>query len=500
MNKSLVNFMELLSSKALRAVINLLFTSFLARVLGPSGVGEWAMVIAAGTLLHSFLLNWMHAPTLRFGREEWVRYGSVTAIWAARFPLVIIGFFIAIILLIADPGHWLGRFFHLPENSNVSVFFALLWLWISVDAQNLLQIRGAIRSLAIAPVCVDGVLVISLLLVFAGIVGMVSSHVLIYCLLMLSVSLWGAVLLWQLWQFRFHWEMPTYETIKPVFAYGWPLVPGFLLGYTSDWGDQLLLGYFYTSHEVGLFQTAYQFMVLLLGVVGPLGTILLPRLIDKEVFSLNAPREFLVKAGPTLIMLGLILLVPVVTIAPLFFKFFFGEEFTEASSVFIVLIASIPGSIVSSLYGTYFNLQGRLLRSTVIYGGIMSAANIAFSILLLPRLGIIGSAISTSISYIIVQCLYFIDQHRYYNISMTKVGVLIITAFVFAIFQVFIGAGVLIRIIFCMITLISLVLLARNYSIVDRNLILRIFSGKMKVLGEFILHVTEPRTKGFTHV
>ena len=490
MNQHLRDFIGLLSSKVVRAVINLLLIVLLARILGPDGLGEWAMIIAAGTLLHLILLSWMHAPTVRFGREEWQREHSVTTTLSSRLPYLLIGFIITFGLIILDPAQWLERYYHLSDNLKLAVILVSLWLWLSTETQNYQQLQGTMLRLACIPVLVDSVPILMLITIsISGV--MVPVHVLITGLLTLSVILWGIALFWELMHLKVELAWPGIEAFRKTFTYSWPLIPGLIFGYVTDWGDQLLLRNFFTSHEVGLFQSAYQFMTLLLGVATPLGTILLPRLIDKEMLSVDTTKEFLASAGSTIVTLGLFLLLPVVSLAPLFFRIFMGSKFAEANLMLLVLCAAVPGSIISIFYGTFFKLQNRLWRSIVIYFGIMGVVNIVISLILLPRVGMIGSAVGTGISFLVLQFLYLFDQHRYYRISLVKIGTLFGAIVAFAILQVFVGSGLIFRSVLCLFSLAALVLLSRIFSLLDRKWVLQIMAGKLSGLGNLLLLVTE---------
>lgn len=495
MSKYLRYFIGLLSSKVVRAAINILFIALLARVLGPNGLGEWTLVIAAGALLHSFLLSWMHAPTIPFGREEWQRQRTISVTWSARLPYILAGFVLTGCLVILDPAQWVESFFHLYGGMKLAILLALFWLWLSVETQNFLLLREGMFKLALMPVFIDGAPVLILMVIIVSRI-VLPGYALITGLLISNVMLWSMALYLELKHLKVHWARPNTEVAGKIFNYAWPLIPGFMLAYVSDWGDQLLIRYFFNIYEVGLFQAAYQVMILLLGVTAPLGMIILPRLIDKEKLSSYANEEFLSNTGPSIITLGLFLIVPLVSFAPFCFRILMGNGFADAMPVFIVLCSAIPGVIIATFYGVFFSLQGRLWRSNVIYFGIMSVTNVLISLMLLPRIGILGSAIATSISYLIVQFLYLADQHHYYRISSGKGHILFGAILAFAVFQAVIGEGLLIRFMLCLISLTVLIFLARKYSLLNRECVLHILSGKLRILGDLMVRVIEPHHRG----
>lgn len=495
LNRDLISFTHLLCSKGMRALINLLYMSLLARALGPNGMGEWAMVIGASTLLHSLLLSWMHPPTVRFGREEWSLAGSLAVTWASRWPFLLLGLLCVGALLLLVPLQWLTHLFHLSNDLTSVVFISMLGFWLSSETQNMLQVRGEFSKVGYLSVSIGLVSIMVLAFLRLDIVAITGAYEIILVLQGLNTLLWFGALekIWR--ESNFRWQWPVTVHLKRNMVYAWPLIPGFFLGFVSDWGDQLIIRYFFTSREVGLFQTAYQVMLMLLGSSALISSVLLPRLIDRNYVSPKGARDFMVKVGPTTIALGLYLLMPTITVIPYLFSYLFGTQFLGATNVFIVLCMVIPGSLLSSFYGIFFNIQGRFLHSTVFLGGVKIAVNLALSFSLVPVIGIMGSAIATAASYAVLQYLYYYDQHRFYGISLTKINVVFFLMCIFSVAQAMVGMEYLPRAIVCFVGLALLTVVARKYYVFDRDTILTLFSGSLTGLGSQIskVVVSDPR-------
>lgn len=485
--------MHLLYSRGIRALISLLYMSLLARTLGPDDLGEWTMVMGAATLLHSLLLNWMHPATVRFGREEWSRTGSLAATWASRWPFLLLGFSCVGVFLLLIPFQWLPRLFHLNNEMTLVVFISMLGLWLSSEAQNMLQARGEFPRLGYLTVSAGLVSITILLLLMLDFIAVTSLYAIIITVQGLNALFWSGVLL-RIWRgSSFHWQRPAPEHLQRNLLYAWPLIPGFLLGFISDWGDQLIIRYFLSSSEVGLFQSAYQLMLLFLGISSVISSILLPRLIDKSYISSDGAREFMVTSGPTIIALGLFPLILVITVVPYLFSLLMGAQFLDATNVFVILCMVIPSSLLSSFYGVFFNIQGRFWHSTVLLGGTKIVINIALSLLLVPVIGIMGSAVATVISYGALQYLYFRNQHRYYQVSHTKVSALFGIMVTFSLAQAIVGTAYLPRTVVCCVGLALLTLIVRKYCILDKNCVMTLCSGRLTGLGRLILRVAVSR-------
>ena len=486
LNHDLKSLAHLICSKGMRALVSMWFMASLARALGPQGMGEWAMVAAAGAFVHSLFLNWMHPVTVRFGREEFARTGSLAGTWASRWPLLAPGSAAAVLLVLFAPLTWQGALFHLEASLVPYVLLALLGMWLATETQNMLQVRGEFAWLGYLAVAADLVSVL-VLLTLRWTAAAAGVELLLALVLGGNVLLWSASLFWV-------WRRSGWNRIRPArlelhrnLVYAWPLLPGFLLGFTSDWGDQMILRHFYTSREVGLFQSGYQLMMLMLGLSAVLASLLLPRLIDRTAASKDGARDFLVGAAPTAVALGLYLLIPAVTLLPLLFPVLMGEQFREGGGVFVVLCAAIPGSIISSFYGMFFNVQGRFFRSTVLLGGVKIALNLTLSLLLVPRVGMLGSALATAISYCTLQCLYLCDQHRYYRVPLRRSLALFTLVILFSLAQALSGVDAAARTTVCLFALALLTALIRRLGILNRDIVMHVCSGPLAGVGRLIL-------------
>src|SRR6185369_5059449 len=119
--------------------IGLATTVLVGRLLGPEGLGQWTLIAAAGTLLHTTLINWTHPSTVRYGHEEWLRTRSLNRTLGMRLPLLISGLGCAVILVSLEPGRWLQRWFGVEPSAWWMVILFTLAVWLAAEAQATLQ-------------------------------------------------------------------------------------------------------------------------------------------------------------------------------------------------------------------------------------------------------------------------------------------------------------------------------------------------------------------------
>jgi O-antigen/teichoic acid export membrane protein len=94
-----------------------------------------------------------------------------------------------------------------------------------------------------------------------------------------------------------------------------------------------------------------------------------------------------------------------------------------ASLVGIVLIAQVMATISNYFLSTFF-ISKKVQVVTVVYA-ISAIANVAFNLILIPKIGIVGAAIATLISYGIMAGMLYIESQRLIRIDINLQAILI---------------------------------------------------------------------------
>jgi O-antigen/teichoic acid export membrane protein len=476
-------FAALAGGKAVAMLLALVVTMIVARLLGPRGLGEWSLLSAAGTLLHTVLVSWTHASTVRYGREEWMLTRSLNRTLGARLPLLALSIAVAAVLLVAEPGQWLHRWFA-GEGAEwwLAGMFALS-VWLAAEAQATLQATDRISwQAAIAPL-VAIASVLTLLLVFW--LGLRSIRWAVLAVTVVPVIGWGYSWLYVLARSNTSPGGLVRADIWRHLRFGAPVFPILAVGYVSDWGDHLLLGHFSSVTQVGLFAVSYQLMGAVMVANGLLTTLLLPRLIAQEVNRPGSLRRYVQDEVPTLYTLWMMGTVWVVAALPTVVALLTGSAFNSSVGVLLVLLVAIPTSVVTSLYTVLFNVQERMGR-VLLYMSLMALTNVCMSIALIPLFGAIGAAVGTVLSYALCQACYVWDQHRSLDVGAARVWTLWLAGLTLGVVQAVIGSGAGWRFVWAIGATIGLVALTRRFCCIDRGLIDRLFGGRLSPLGAVI--------------
>lgn len=457
--------------KIARLFSSLLLTGLMARILGPEGVGLWAMIIGLATLLNSGLIAWSQDVSIRFGRDEWRTGRTTIRTWSARWPFVALGFLLASILIFVNPMGWVERLFHLSSVNGMIALSAVVALWLAAEGASLFQVRNDIWALSTWAIIADVFAVLVLLLIASfgkamewGVVALIFAS---------GVVWWIGC--WRSWRTPFPGlPNPAADGLARTWQYASPLIPGFLVGYAAAWMGQLLLSRYAGLAEVGVYQMAYQVLVMLMGIGGMVGTIAHPRLIDRgnDVASMQ---EFVSRYVPTMLCLWGLLIIPIVVFTPLLLPLLLGERFEQAAGLIAILLIGVPGSVITFLYGVLFSLQGRLFRSTVVLAGTITCLGFAVSLLLVPLYGGYGAAVVLAASHLLSQGAYVYDQHRYLKSNAKQVFLATGSLLPFSVLQSVVPDKLELRLMLAFFGVLFLLFVIRRERLVDADIFYRLF-------------------------
>lgn len=458
--------------------------ALLSRAVGPKGVGQWSMIAAVAMFFYSLFIGWTQAQAVRFGRAEWLNSRRLSDTWASRWPLLLFGFALSTFLLAFSPCSFFERLSSLPCSWWPLPLIYLLGLWWLSEAQILLQTTGKFAYLAVLPLIPDILIVafLSFVLLSAAedgasvaIIGMVALTtlvaVVVWAIEFVQTRSWGG-------------HLSIDETLR-VTSYGLPVAVTGIFGYFSEWGDHLLLQYFHGIEQVGLFQAGYQAMIAMMALAAPLSTIFLPKLVDQLRLDPNAETDYLRRIVPVVSTFWLLAIVPCIAVIPWIFSGIFGEKFQDAQPALLVLCIAVPGAIFSNLYSVLFNIQGRSGQPALFHGA-MTVANFVISLGLVPYYGILGAAVGTAISYLLIQLLYMQEQHRYMSVAVTVPALLFLIACIFGIMQCAIGERVLLRLALAIACMGTILFLARRYRITEASLVSGMLPRRLSRLGNLL--------------
>ncbi|MCK4237274.1 MAG: oligosaccharide flippase family protein [Candidatus Krumholzibacteria bacterium] len=375
----------------------------IARQLGPELRGEYGLVILAVNLLALGHLGLGPAITYFTGKNKLDRgkiltftigsslflgtvfatifyfvYPHIPEIWTdIPRPIILIG-------LVSVPFYFLTNFF-------TSFLMGLL----KVKQYNIVSIiRGVSRLL----------LVVILIWIFKGKV------------IETTISFTSAIIIaCMLGLFLFTRDIkPARITepsfIKPFLSYGFKVYIIIVFHFLNYRLDIFLIKHFLTTSDVGFYQIAVGISESLWYIPTALNYVLLPTLLIMREGS----SKFTAKVCRNSFVVMLILAIVLILTGKFFIILLYGEEYTPSA---FALYSIMWGIVVTALYKVIFaDFSARRRLGVPILGSIIGVlVNLAANLYMIPRYGIVGAGISTSLSYsvltfILIGC--FMRHHK----------------------------------------------------------------------------------------
>ena len=169
--------------------------------------------------------------------------------------------------------------------------------------------------------------------------------------------------------------------------------------YFINSGDNLVLRYFVSMEEIGVYNLAYQVFK---GVATPalmLNAYFLP-FVSQHVDTAEKMRIYLFNKRPKIVALGVACIALLFTFAPSVLEPIYGDRYAET----VVLLRVLLVGCVLALYGIFYEpiLCARKAYSFAQAVNIAQlSVNLGLDILLVPRWGALGAAMGTVLGYLV---------------------------------------------------------------------------------------------------
>lgn len=199
--------------------------------------------------------------------------------------------------------------------------------------------------------------------------------------------------------------------IKEILKLSSPMMISSSFIFISSWTDILMLGAMVSEEEVGVYNAAFKIGSLILIIIATINSVLAPKisaLYDKN--DIESLRVEIIKATKIISYLSL----PVVTLMIIFrsqILRLFGEEFVTGEYVLIIISLGMLFNALSGSVGQILNMTSfqKQFRNFTI---ISAVTNIVLNYFLIKEYGILGAALASFISNIVINtmCLVFVKR------------------------------------------------------------------------------------------
>ena len=232
----------------------------------------------------------------------------------------------------------------------------------------------------------------------SGIAAPLTMQLITYALLLIAASI---AFFWRMFP-SFFKTVAQKTHVPALISFGMvataSLVGLLLLSYT----DTLLLTYFRTLEEVGLYNAAVPIITLMLYIPLSIGAGFASLTSELWIRREKKLLRSIIHIASKYTLIFLIPLAGVLILYPeLVLRLLFGDTFTQAYSALAILAF---GAIFYGLGQIYLqslmSIEGPMSNLRILLG--VAAFNLVANILLIPRFGIVGAAIATCTSYVLI--------------------------------------------------------------------------------------------------
>ncbi|PZU60399.1 MAG: polysaccharide biosynthesis protein [Brevundimonas sp.] len=391
-----------LPAQIVQGVVGFLTIVVFTRLLSPDDFGHYALAFSVTTLVHTATFTWLEASMARFWAAERTPEGLAAhfaSLYRTSFALI------AVFIPVAAVAVWL---LPLTPGLKLAVAFGLAGAPVR-NLAKLAQERYRAAGEVSRAAAVDMGVAILGFLVGAGFAlagaGAASPLVglAIAPLFALPFILPGEVR-------QSKGGTVDRERLKAYAAYGYPIAASLTLAVVLASTDRFLLAAFMDAAAVGAYHASYSLanrtldvMFIWLGAAGAPAMVM-----ALERGGREALRQTALEQGSTLILIGLPAAVGLALVARPMAELMIGENLRAAAALVTPWIAA--SAFLSGMIAYYFGFGFTLGKKTallLVTMAIPAVSNVVLNLILIPRLGVVGAAVSTAASFAIglVACL-----------------------------------------------------------------------------------------------
>lgn len=410
-----LNAVLLSSSQFARTAIGFFFFLFLARRLGPNDYGKYMFAFALSEIFSILGDVGLHEYTIReFSRRPELLKERLAGILGLKTVLSCTS---AVVMIAIVP--LMGKDL---ETSLAVGAFALAqigysWFYASTIAYAVkqdLHIQAFLWLLEKALFAAAGVAV---LLAGRSFLAVALSNT--------FVQFGGGALgVWIAWRkygpFRMAFDREKWgRYLKAALPFG--LIVGFYLVYFRV--DSVMISFFRGDEEVGLYGAAYNLISAMMFLPSGLVAALFPRLagtFKSPEDNLDSPFQ---RAARWLLALSLPLAVGISLIPEELTRTLLGDTYLPAATALAVLAWTLPVWFITFLQGNLLTIIERQ-KAVATVGAVNMVVNLGLNLIVIPRYGFTGAAVTTLLTELVGLKLMFILLRR--NISLTRTTLLVV--------------------------------------------------------------------------
>lgn len=417
----IIGFTQILTSLG-----GFLLLPIITKTLGPYDYGTWSQISITISLLSPLALMGLSMGLVRFLSAETKKETIREGVFSISFFVIFTGLIVSLLVFFLSD-LFAETIFGDPNASYFIKAASFLILLTAIEQIALYYFRifryiKIFSYLTLFQVFGKLILILIFLKMGFGLLGVILAALIIQIVLFIIAMF---IIISQI-----GFAIPSFSYIHEYLKYSAPLTPNSLIRWITDSSDRYIVGYLLGLGSVGVYSASYAIGSLVSLFIAPIQMILFPELsklfdngdIDKvKTYLSYSMKYFLFIAIPAVFGLSA-LSKPILNILT-------TSEFASGSIVipFIALSGLLAGvfqiviNITHLVKKTKFNLYIHLIAALL---------NIILNFILIPHIGILGAAIATLISYIVmvIVCIHISFKHISFDLNYIFIGKCIVAS------------------------------------------------------------------------
>lgn len=385
-----------------------IFAFFVAKYLGAASLGIYSICMAILTFASILGLVGLDTASIRFNAEyaSQAKYQNIYNLGKFSLRIISVTSFLISIMLFLFADH-IADFFQI-ENLGTSIrWISFAVLPFSMTLFNARALRGLkeisksifLENAAFPTFNLIVITALFFLLKDSADLVVISLVITIYIVTMLSFRWFIGIVK------KYNTDQRAEINNKEIFRVSFPLMLASSIMFIKGWIDILMLGYFLTEADVGVYNIALKLAMLASLPLMAVNSIAAPKF--AEMNKQKGELQNIVQITTFIIFLCSLPILIILISIPETILGFIGEEYLQATTVLILLATgqffnSISGSAgyLLQMTGKQFAYQNITLFITVL--------GVILNLLLIPQYGITGAAISTFSTTILLKLIFVI--------------------------------------------------------------------------------------------
>ncbi|MDD5544024.1 MAG: flippase [Acidobacteriia bacterium] len=382
-------------SNVVRLFIGMAAGVFIARALGPVGRGEYNLALLVGTFLVFMMdLGFSSAVSYfvssgKFSSDQMLK----NSFWAS-WILGVAG--LLLFLLMEHVGMaevLLGKFAMTPSVMTVLIFLpaAFFQLYFNV----LLLGEGRMLVYNLVPIVAQFAVVTTIgiqyfrssltvnWVVFLYLMGNVVS---IFVMLLFRRNFFSALMT----------PFFTWKEIKTILKFSVPAHLGAVIQFLNFRLDSFIVNFYLGVGAVGIYTLSGSFAELLWMISRPIGTILMPKVAASG--SATTLGDVVFRSSSLAFFATLVVSIALAVVAPWAIPLVYGAKFQGSVTPLLLLLPGATIFCYTNVQACYLTGIGKPQINTAV-SGISLIATVGLDLWLIPRIGVNGAAIASTVSY-----------------------------------------------------------------------------------------------------